>query len=117
MLAPTLTTHTDAEAEVVTVTVAGPLATAEHAAALEAACALAPARYGLVVNVSAITVITNTGVEALRAIASYGNARGQRVAFVCTELMLRSELVLADLDTLAPVVHAIEQASHLLSAA
>jgi hypothetical protein len=29
---------------------------------------------------------------------------GHSVAFVCTELIMRAELILADLDTLAPVL-------------
>ena len=43
--------------------------------------------------------------------------RGQLVVFVCSELMLRSELILADLDTLAPVVATEEQAIPLVSMA
>ena len=39
---------------------------------------------------------------------------GHRVAFVCTDLMLRSELVLADLDTLAPVLPTEDDAMPLV---
>ena len=37
--------------------------------------------------------------------------RGQQLVFVCSELMLRGELILADLDTLAPVLQSEELAA------
>ncbi len=104
MLAPSLTAHADLVRHHVAVTVDGPLATADHGTALVAACLPLPRTYGLLVNLSGVTTITQTGLEALRDIADTAVHSGHRVAFVCTELMLRSELVLADLDTVAPVL-------------
>jgi len=115
MLAPLLSTRTDPHRHLVRVAVAGPLTTADHGRALRAACAAAPPAYGVVVTLSSVTLLSEAGIDALRCIARDGTARGTPLVFVCSELMLRSELVLADLDTLAPIVHADEQAVPLAS--
>ena len=114
MLAPALTAHTDIHRHHVAITVTGPLATAEHASSLVAACLPLPPTYGLMVNVSGVSVITDTGLNGLRDIARAATAAGHRVAFVCSELILRAELVLADLDLFAPVLQADEQAVPLV---
>ena len=57
MLAPALTAHTDLHRHHVAVSVAGPLTTDDHAAALQAACMPLPRTYGLIVNLSGVTVI------------------------------------------------------------
>jgi len=110
MLAPTLTAHTDLHRHHVAVAVAGPLTTDDHAAALQAACLPLPRTYGLIVNLSGLTVVTEAGLRGLRQLAQAANAAGHSIAFVCSELIMRAELVLADLDTLAPVLQADEQA-------
>lgn len=114
MLAPSLTAHADLTRHHVAVSVHGPLATADHGAALRAACLPLPRTYGLLVNLSEVTVVTETGLQALRSLALDTVNAGHRLAFVCSELMLRAELVLADLDTLAPVVQAEEEAFPLV---
>lgn len=114
MLAPALTAHTDLHRHHVAVSVAGPLTTAEHGAALQAACLPLPPTYGLLVNLSQVTVVTETGVRALKALAVAAGAAGHQVAFVCSELLLRAELILADLDMTAPVLQADEQAFPLV---
>jgi anti-anti-sigma regulatory factor len=110
MLAPALTAHTDLHRHHVAVSVAGPLATEDHAAALQAACLPLPRTYGLIVNLSGVTVITEAGLKGLRSLASAVQSTGHCIAFVCSELIMRAELVLADLDTIAPVLQADEQA-------
>jgi len=110
MLAPTLTAHTDLHRHHVAVAVTGPLTTDDHAAALQAACLPLPRTYGLIVNLSGLTVVTEAGLRGLRQLAQATNAAGHSIAFVCSELIMRAELVLADLDTLAPVLQADEQA-------
>lgn len=110
MLAPALTAHTDLHRHHVAVAVHGPLTTEDHAAALQSACVPLPRTYGLIVNLSGVTVITEAGLKGLRALADAVHAAGHRIAFVCSELIMRAELVLADLDTVAPVLQADEQA-------
>ncbi len=114
MLAPTLTAHTDLRRHHVALSVTGPLATAEHVTSLAAACLPLPPTYGLMVNLSAVTMITDTGLDGLRDIARAAMAAGHRLAFVCSEMILRGELVLADLDLFAPVLLADEQAVPLV---
>lgn len=114
MLAPALTAHTDLHRHHVAVSVTGPLATAEHAASVNAACMPLPPTYGLLVNLSAVTVLTDAGLNGLRELAKTASAAGHRVAFVCSELIMRAELVLSDLDLFAPVLQADEQAFPLV---
>jgi anti-anti-sigma regulatory factor len=97
--------------------VSGPLLGTDHGAELVASAATVPATDGLVIDLSQITVINDQGLELLRELALTSSASGQRLAFVCTELILRSELVLADLDRLAPVLDREEHAAHFLRAA
>jgi anti-anti-sigma regulatory factor len=97
--------------------VSGPLLGTAHGAELVATVAGVPLSDGLVIDLSQVTVINDQGLDLLRALARRAKAGGQRLAFVCTELILRSELVLADLDTLAPVLDREEHATHFLRAA
>ena len=110
MLAHERTTHTDAHRRHATLRVTGPIATADHGAALLAACRSLPNGFGLVVNLSSVTILTETGIRGLRHMATTLSAMGRSVAFVCSELILRAELLLGDLDMLAPVLPADEQA-------
>ena len=117
MLAPELTTHTDLDLHHMTITVAGPVATSDHAAALATVCADVPAGFGVVVNLSRVTFLTETGVRGLRRLATALTAAGTSIAFVCSELILRAELILADLDLVAPVLQADEQAFAIIDRA
>jgi anti-anti-sigma regulatory factor len=97
--------------------VAGPIVNREQAMSIRSTCLIGPPSYGLVINLSGVTLLTEFGIEALRDVARICADRGQQLVFVCTELMLRSELILADLDTLAPVLQSEEQAVPLVSIA
>jgi anti-anti-sigma regulatory factor len=110
MLAPSFTAHADLHRHHVAVAVHGPLATAAHGDALLGACMPLPSTYGLIVNLSGITIITDTGVRALRELAKAVTTAGHRIAFVCAELLLRADLLLADLDSSAPLLDAEENA-------
>ena len=114
MLAPTLTAHTDLQRHHVAISVHGPLATADHGQALIEACLPLPATYGLLVNLSNVTTLTEAGMCSLRDLAKAVAESGHRIAFVCSELILRSELILGDLDMPAPVLQADEQALPLV---
>jgi anti-anti-sigma regulatory factor len=117
MQMPTLITRTDPGRRLAVVEVSGPLTTSDHASALADVCAASPAGYGLITQLSAVTTINDTGLDALRSVAECSASRGQRVAFVCSELMMRADLVLSDLDTLAPVVADYDIALPLVSLA
>jgi anti-anti-sigma regulatory factor len=110
MLVPTFTAHADLRRHHVVVGVHGPLATVAHGDALLDSCLPLPSTYGLIVNLSGITFVTDTGVQALRRLAEAVTSAGHRVAVVCAELLLRADLLLADLDHSAPVLDAEEHA-------
>ena len=117
MLTPILTAHTDTFRHITMVSVAGPIVNREQAMSIRSSCLIGPSSYGLVINLSGVSLLAEVGIEALRDVARICIDRGQQLVFVCAELMLRSELILADLDTLAPVLQSEEQAVPLVSVA
>ena len=117
MLTPILTAHTDTSRHLTMISVAGPIVNREQAMSIRSTCLIGPQSYGLVINLSGVSLIAEVGLEALRDVARTCSERGQQLVFVCAELMLRSELILADLDTLAPVLQSEEQAIPLVSVA
>lgn len=117
MLTPILTSHTDTYRQLTMISIAGPIVNREQAASIRSTCLIGPQSHGLVINVSGVSLIAEVGLDALREVARTCADRDQQLVFVCTELMLRSELILADLDTLAPVLQSEEQAVPLVSVA
>ncbi|HSB86752.1 MAG TPA: STAS domain-containing protein [Ilumatobacteraceae bacterium] len=117
MLTPILTAHTDTSRQVTIIAIAGPIINREQAATIRSTCLIGPESHGLVVNLTGVSLLAEVGLEALREVAKVCAGRDQQLVFVCSELMLRSELLLADLDTLAPVLQSEEQAVPLLAAA
>jgi anti-anti-sigma regulatory factor len=117
LLTPVLTAHTDTHRHVTMIGVAGPIVSREQAMSIRSTCLIGPPSYGLVINLSGVSLLAEVGMEALRDVARTCADRGQQLVFVCSELMLRSELILADLDTLAPVLQSEEQAVPLVSVA
>jgi anti-anti-sigma regulatory factor len=117
LLTPILTAHTDTFRHVTMISVAGPIINREQATSISSTCLIGPQSYGLVINLSGVSLIAEVGLEALREVARVCAERGQQLVFVCAELMLRSELLLADLDTLAPVLQSEELALPLVSVA
>jgi anti-anti-sigma regulatory factor len=114
VLTPILTAHTDTCRHITMVSVAGPIVNREQAMSIRSTCLIGPESYGLVINLSGVSLIAEVGLDALRDVARTCSERGQQLVFVCAELMLRSELMLADLDTLAPVLQSEEQAVPLV---
>ena len=117
MLTPVLTAHTDNFRHVTMISVAGSIINREHATSISSTCLIGPPSYGLVINLSGVSLLAEVGLDALREVARICADRGQQLVFVCAELILRSELMLADLDTLAPVLASEEQALPLVSVA
>lgn len=114
MLAPTIHHRSDPEHHLESIDVHGPFTTSDHVAALAtvgSTLAAGAAGSALVVNLTAVSAISEVGVDGLRSLARQCAADGRQLIFVCADEMMRSELVLADLDTLAPVVAADEQAA------
>ena len=116
-MTPILTAHTDTFRHITMISVSGPVINREQAMSIRSTCLIGPPSYGLVINLSGVSLLAEVGVDALRDVARTCTERGQQLVFVCAELMLRSELILADLDTLAPVLQSEEQALPLVSVA
>lgn len=114
MLAPALCAHTDLLRHHVVIAVTGPLTTEDHGIALSAACLPLPPTYGLLINLSAVTSISEAGIKGLRRLASTAQDSGHLIAFVCENSILRAGLMLAELDTIAPVLTAEEEAVPLV---
>jgi anti-anti-sigma regulatory factor len=112
----TLVNPAQPDGRVATIAVSGPLLGPAHVDDLCRTSDSAAAFAAIVIDLSQVTVINDQGLASLRLAAEAAIGRGQRVVFVCTELILRSELILADLDALAPVLDREEHATSLLAA-
>lgn len=110
MMAPNITHHVDLAHRLEVVTITGPVTTSDHADSVARLSELAPNELALVVNLTGLSAVTDTGLAGMRRLAHRCAEDGRQLIFVCADLMMRSELVLADLDTLAPVVDADEHA-------
>ena len=117
MLTPILTAHTDTYRHLTMISVAVPIINREQAMSIRSTCLIGPQSYGMIINLSGVSLIAEVGLDALRDVARTCSERGQQLVFVCTELMLRSELILADLDTFAPVLQSEDEAVPLVSVA
>ena len=117
MLSPVLIASTDPTREVAIMTVDGPLGDPRHAESLRLALPALPEGYGFVIDLTCAWEISDASIEGLRSIARDAIASGQRVIFVCGDLGRRAQLVVAGLDSLAPVVEGLEHAIPLAHAA
>ncbi len=117
MLSPVLVASTDPARELAIMTVDGPLGDPRHTDSLALALPALPAGYGLVIDLSTATELSAATIEGLRNIARDARTGGQRLIFVCSDLERRAELVVANLDSLAPVVETLEHAIPLAHAA
>jgi len=117
MLSPILVASTDPDRQVAIMTVEGPLDESSHIEALRQALPALPLGYGFVIDVSAATDVSDASIEGMRHIARDATRSGQMVIFVCNDITLRASLVVAGLDSLAPVVGTVEDAIPLVQAA
>jgi hypothetical protein len=117
MLSPILIASTDTSRQLLVMTVEGPLVDPEHVDALRLVLPAVPSGHSLIVDLTGATAFSETSLEALRSVAREAGELGQTMVVVCGDLDRRTDLVLADLDTLVPVVEAVEQALPLTRAA
>ena len=69
MLTPVLTAHTDTYRHVTMISVSGPIINREQAMSIRSTCLIGPQAYGLVINLSGVSLITEVGLDALREVA------------------------------------------------
>ena len=117
MESPVLCARTDHSIGAVIVTVSGPLTTCDEIGALEDTLATLPRDYSLVVELDAMTTLSATSLRCLREFAVHAIEAGVRLLLVSESLDVRANLVLSDLDSLAPVLHNLAQATNILAAA
>ena len=117
MLSPILVASTDPARHVAIMTVEGPLGDPRHTDSLRQALPALPLGYGFVIDLSAAWGLSEDSIEGLRNIARDATRSGQQVIFVCTDIEHRATLVVAGLDSLAPVVGTVEDAIPLVQAA
>ena len=109
-----LVASTDSDRQVVILTVEAGALDEAHVDVMRSSLAVLPDDYGLVVDVTGVDGLGAPLVEELRTLARDASFDGRLLVFVCGDLLLRKELILADLDALAPVVEALEQAVPLV---
>jgi hypothetical protein len=117
MLSPILIASTDTTRHLLVMTVEGPMVDPDHVAALRMVLPAVPAGHSLIVDLSGSTEFSAASLDALRSVAHEAVDQGLVMILVCGDLERRAELVVADLDTLVPVVEAVEQALPLTQAA
>jgi anti-anti-sigma regulatory factor len=109
-----LIASTDSDRQVVILTVEAGALDDGHVDVMRSSLAVLPDEYGLVVDVTGVDALGAPIVQELRALARDASTDGRLLVFVCGDLLLRKELILADLDALAPVVEALEHAVPLV---
>jgi hypothetical protein len=117
MLSPILIASTDTTRHLLVMTVEGPMVDPDHVEALRMVLPAVPAGHSLIVDLSGASAFSEASIEALRSVAREAVDHGLVMIVVCGSLERRTELVLADLDTLVPVVEAVEQALSYTQAA
>jgi len=117
MLSPILVASTDPARQVAIMTVEGPFGDPRHTESLRQALPALPLGYGFVIDLSAAHDFSEGSIEGLRHLARDAARSGQQVIFVCSNLEQRAVLVVAGLDSLAPVVGTVEDAIPLVQAA
>jgi anti-anti-sigma regulatory factor len=117
MPSPLLVASTDAARKLVVLTVEGSLSDAELVETMRLVLPAVPAGHSVIIDLSETTALGQHAITALRSVAADAARLGVTLIIVCDDLARRSELVLADLDTLVPVVEALEHALPLTRAA
>lgn len=117
MHSPVLLTRVDRSSGSLVVTVSGPLTTYEHVEALKQLLDAVPTGYSLVIELDAMIALSAMSLRSLRVLAEAAIGQGIRLILVSESIDVRANLMLADLDSLAPVLPTLAQANHVLAAA
>jgi hypothetical protein len=117
MIAPVLCTRLDSQHGAMILTVSGPLTTCDHVDTLQHSLRDVPDGYSLVIELDAMTTLSAKSLGCFRDMAQEAIRQGVRVILVSESIDVRANLVLADLDSLAPVLHNLAQANRILAAA
>ncbi|HRE02880.1 MAG TPA: hypothetical protein PLV68_16390 [Ilumatobacteraceae bacterium] len=117
MNTPVYCTRVDPATATVVLTVSGPLTSCEHVDLLCEAVNEVPSGRNLIVELDAMTTLSASSLTCLRDLAVKATEKGLRLMLVSESIDVRANLVLADLDSLAPVLHSLAQANQIVAAA
>ena len=117
MLAPVLCSSTDSTLRAVVLTVTGPLTTHDHIAGLLHSLSVVPRGFSLIIEMDTMTTLSAAGLRGLRDLAKTASDGGVRLVIVSESLDVRANLILSDLDSLAPILHTLAQARMVVAAA
>ena len=117
MSEPTLSLRTDQQLGMVVATISGTLTTCAQTDQLTHMLDNVPRGYSLVIELDAMTTLSAKSLSCLRDLALAATREGIRLILVSESLDVRANLVLADLDSLAPVLHNLAQAGQVVAAA
>jgi len=117
MIAPVLCARTDRSLGAVVLTVSGPMTSCDHVDALRHTLQEVPRGFSLIIELDAMTTLSAKSLSCLRDLALDATKEGVRLILVSESLDVRANLILADLDSLAPVLHTMAQAVQIVAAA
>ena len=117
MLSPVLCSRTEPTLGAVILTVSGPLTTTDHIAGLQYALSAVPRGFSLIIEMDEMTTLSTAGLRGLRELANTAIREGVRLIIVSESLDVRANLILSDLDSLAPILHNLAQARQIVAAA
>ncbi|MCU1394527.1 MAG: hypothetical protein JWM34_2955 [Ilumatobacteraceae bacterium] len=117
MSEPVFCIRTDQQLGMVVATISGVINTCEQIDTLQHMLDDVPRGYSLIIELDAMTTLSAQSLGCLRSLAMAATREGVRLILVSESLDVRANLVLADLDSLAPVLHNLTQAGQVVAAA
>jgi len=117
LLEPVMCVRTDKTTGTVVATMSGALTTCDQIDALRHTLDDVPRGFSLIIELDAMTTLTAKSLACLRELALAATREGTRLILVSESLDVRANLILADLDSLAPVLHNLAQADQIVAAA
>ena len=114
---PVLCVRTDQTMGAVILTVSGPLTSGEHISTLQHALDEIPDGYSLIIELDDMTTLSTAGLAGMRQLAASAGNLGVRLVLVSQSIDVRANLILSDLDSLAPVLHNLAQARQIVALA
>jgi hypothetical protein len=114
---PVITLRTERSLGTVVATISGALTTCEQIDSLAHSLDVVPRGFSLIIEIDAMATLSATSLGCLRDLALAATKDGTRLILVSESLDVRANLILADLDSLAPVLHNLAQAGQVVAAA
>jgi anti-anti-sigma regulatory factor len=117
MTGPILCIRTDHTMGAVVLTVSGPLTSAEHISVLQNTLVRLAPGFSLIIELDDMTTLSTAGLVGIRDLATSAAVQGVQLVLVSQSIDVRANLILSDLDSLAPVLHSLAQARQVVALA